>query len=775
MLCDTKQRSLRVVWTIILACGMTPGQAAAQVEPADAAGEAGPSPPAAGIAAPGDTDPESPEPKPVAPEAPPETDPFVLGILAVKPTTPEQWLQDIRALIELNRPQLAKEYLASFSESLPPAAELAKLQARFGSALFMQLSSLESLQPEGGNVAKAVMQAADAQRRDGQRLTDLVNRLGDPQAGVRRLATADLVQAGPLAVPILIQALADPTRAGIQSAVIRTLQAIGSSAVDPLIVTLEARDPNLVVAAMRVLGSLKARKAIPFLMAPAWAEDSDAAVREAAGKALEEIVGSIPTQHESSVFLTQQLDSSLAVAGTIPGTVDEQSQVTLWVWDAEQQIPIERTLPVADASLLNAARIARQLYRVAPAQENHRILDLTMSLEVVKRQEGYDRPVTVPGMPVPAEAAQAGPAILEKVLEMAVARKLYGAAIAATDLLGETGDVSLVQSTDGQPRLLTKALLNPHRRVQFAAARAIMKLDPQSTFAGSSHLPEVLGYLSTSGGRRRVLIGDPRAQVARTLAGYFDELGFDVDTELAGRELVLRAFDSPDYVFVLLGDAIDRPAYRELVQILRNDPRTADLPIGILARDLNQQSAQQLAESDPLTLAFPPPQTREDVAVDSQRILQAAGRRLVSADERAREASFALDALATLAADSEKYGFYDLLRLEPRMRQALTIPTLATQAARVLGLLGTPRAQQTLIEFASAQVPPLTDRQAAADAFRTAVGRRGLLLTRDQLQKQYELYNASENLDRGTQEVLAALLDTIEAPTRLTVPSTKEN
>ena len=94
----------------------------------------------------------------------------MLAVLEVKPTTPEQWLQDIRALMQLSRPLLAKEYLTQFSAALPPAAELARLQARFGSAFFMELSTQEALQPEGAAVADAVMQAADARIRDAQRL-----------------------------------------------------------------------------------------------------------------------------------------------------------------------------------------------------------------------------------------------------------------------------------------------------------------------------------------------------------------------------------------------------------------------------------------------------------------------------------------------------------------------------------------------------------------------------------------------------------------------------
>ena len=101
----------------------------------------------------------------------------------------------------------------------------------------------------------------------------------------------------------------------------------------------------------------------------------------------------------------------------------------------------------------------------------------------------------------------------------------------------------------------------------------------------------------------------------------------------------------------------------------------------------------------------------------------------------------------------------------------MTNPVVAAKAARVLGLLGTPRAQRALVEFASTQLQPLVDRKAAAEALRVAVQQRGLLLTRDQLLHQYDLYNDSEILDPDTQQVLASILDAIEAPTRSTDPS----
>ncbi len=70
---------------------------------------------------------------------------------------------------------------------------------------------------------------------------------------------------------------------------------------------------------------------------------------------------------------------------------------------------------------------------------------------------------------------------------------------------------------------------------------------------------------------------------------------------------------------------------------------------------------------------------------------------------------------------------------------------------------------------------PLAARRAAVDAFTVAVGRRGILLTREQLLRQYELYNASEFMDRDTQQVLAGVLDALEAPSKQSTGAAKND
>ena len=364
------------------------------------------------------------------------------------------------------------------------------------------------------------------------------------------------------------------------------------------------------------------------------------------------------------------------------------------------------------------------------------------------------------------EATKADVELLEQVLQLCFEKQLEGAAVAVVNLLGQSNDVNVLLTNDGQTSVLVKSLKSTMRHVQFAAARAVMNLDPTRPYPGSSHVSEVLGYLATSGGERRVLIGNPRSDQAQRWVGLLNALGFVADKKPIGRALVLQAFSSPDYEYFLISDAIDHPPYRELVQVLRHDYRTAALPIGLVAREENMRSAEWFAKTDTRLLTLGPPQTKDDVARDARRLLVTAGRSYVPPEERIEQAKFALDALARLAEHSETYAFYDLIHLDERLGHALDTPGLTTKAAAVLGFLGTSYAQRALLDVANSQFRPLPERQAAATAFDVAVARRGVMLSRKQIRRQYELYNASESLDRDTQQVLSAILDSIEGPSR---------
>ena len=88
------------------------------------------------------------------------------------------------------------------------------------------------------------------------------------------------------------------------------------------------------------------------------------------------------------------------------------------------------------------------------------------------------------------------------------------------DELGQRGGRRrALYAADAKPRRSRSARTTPNRRVRFAALRAIMALDPQSPYPGSSRVPDALAYFAASGGDRRAIVAMPTAARATDLAG----------------------------------------------------------------------------------------------------------------------------------------------------------------------------------------------------------------------------------------------------------------
>jgi hypothetical protein len=144
----------------------------------------------------------------------------------------------------------------------------------------------------------------------------------------------------------------------------------------------------------------------------------------------------------------------------------------------------------------------------------------------------------------------------------------------------------------------------------------------------------------------------------------------------------------------------------------------------------------------------------------SQRVLARAGRAHVSPAERKTQAIAALDGLIALSQGPQRV--FDVRRQEPALATLLYVPELSTRVAVVLGQLGTAKGQRSLLELADLATQPLATRQAAVKAFTQSVRQHGIMLTREELMQQYDLYNANAGRDVDTNGVLGAILDTIE-------------
>jgi len=746
-----------IVFSLCLSLGWDVPRVLGQ-ETDDAFGEGGDAPAAAAPAAAKPAAAAPSKDKKDSEEPPPPDEPAVQAILESMPKTAPDKLRAAQVLVDLNRPDLAKPLLKQLlTPPLKPAAAYA-LVRRFGSATFFKLASNQDLTPEGQQFADFILAAAEKYRDDPDRLTALAARLADKSQTQREDAMAALEDARGQAVGPLLHVLADPGKAVAHPAVRELLVRLEDDAVGPLMGVLESNDAALKVQVVDVLGQLGAKQAMDALYLPLLSAKSSTALRTAAARALLQIVGSLPTLGDAQTLLRRDLldhldRSRLAAA-------EPQATVEVWEWNVKRKQSEPLKYRASDAELALAARLGRDLYELDPTNLTNRRLYLTALLGAARYANGLDKPLpTTPGGAYAIAAAMGADAI-DDFLGYALSANRPAAATAAAQILGDIGGPNLLERSGPALSPLAKAARGSDPRLRFSAVDAILKLKPTRAFAGSSAVPEALGFFAASSGVRRALVGYPNPEQAQVLVGFLAELGYECDAWTTSRRLFEMATTSPDYDFVLLHTALRHPPTEELVVQLRRDPRTASLPIGLIASSGDLPRARRLAERAGLATVFPRPHELEAVKFDVAALHALQERDVMLPEERQSRAAAALDWLAAL---SEKpQSLFDLRRQLPLVEIALYAPEHGAKAALVVGNLGTADGQHALVELAALATQPLPNRHAAAVAFSRSVDRYGLLLTQDQITTLYDRYNANAGEDPDTHAMLTSVLDTID-------------
>jgi len=697
------------------------------------AGKAGPTkPPAEAIAAPEDSG--------------------VAAILAAKPATPAECVRAAKILAELNRPDLAKQFLAKALDAKLDQQQLADLGEQFGSAVFLNLADREALQPEARQLADAVSAAVTARLEDSKRIETLIKQLQDAVPEKRSEAMAGLQEARRAAIGPLLQVLADPARAGEYANVRVALAGMGRPAREPLMAILERADPKLMVQAILVLGEMKNAKAELALLRPALSEKSDAEVRTTAETALKRLTGGVPSRSEAVRLLIDAarayFDRQQPVEGAIDGKVD------LWRWDEGKRQCVAKSCAADDAARAMAARWARDAFALAPDDREIGLLYVTATLDAVGDDGNLDFPFF--------EGEWSSAKAFNQVLEYAVAHGRVKAATMAAWVLGQKGKAEELLYQGAKAAPLARALRNPDRRVRMAALEAIVRLQPVRPYPGSSYVPQALAFFVATSGARHALAAGPNLEQARQLAGLLATHTYKVDTATTGKELLRLAAASPDFELALIDVSIAQPEIEMLLQQLRHDERTASLRVGLIAREGYFEQAERVARTDPLSKAFHRPHDEQAFRWQIEQLAALRPREFVDFDTRQRQAAEALDLLAELGRTSGK--LYDLRRAQDAALAALVAPKLAAKATAVLASANSAEVQRTLVELASRFSQPLELRQAAAKAFRQNTQKHGILLTAEEIRRQYRRYNESEKQDAPTQHVLALILDCLEAP-----------
>ncbi len=681
--------------------------------------------------------------------------------LLEEPKTPEALFDTVVLMVDFARLDLAKKYLKQLVEQKPDDAAILRMRDKHGPSVFFRLANIEELQPESLELLDRMNKAFRKAATDPKRLDALIDKLAG-SAAQREEATVELRGVTPLAVPRLLLRLGRPEERERSQLYVATLVQLGPLAVPPLLGGLDADDPYLKTAVLDALGWLRDRRAVPYLWYPAFGKDQPPNVRVAAREALALILfGDRKRASEVTPFgaVRALLEAAeVCFRGQRRWETDDQGRVVVWVWDPGQKTVREVRLSPDDAAWREGVRLASQALRLAPDNPRAQALYLAFRLWGDARQAGWGKPLPTGEGSAYELALRCGPETATQTLRLALQDANPACAVAALQVLSHTASRQVLYQTQAEQTPLLVALNYPDLRVQFAAASAVLELDPDRPFHGARRVVDVLARLLGGGDTPRALTVDPNLQRATTVAGIVRELGYEPLVATTGREGFELAASRGDVELIVLHENTVRWELSQTVVNLRADARTAGIPIAIYGPDPNHPRIQRLLHGFPLVTYVVETTSSSDFKQQLQPFLQRLQSPPLTAQERGRLRQAAAFWLAHIAT-GRRTEVFDLGPTEPALRRAVLEPDLARSAVVTLGAIPTPSAQQLLADVAANEALNTDLRVTASLQLGFHIQRYGLLLRASDVEQVRAAWEGASDAELKT--ALAAVLGTL--------------
>lgn len=673
-------------------------------------------------------------------------------LFAKPPETPLELWDAVDYLIRTGQPAQAAPYLRAFLKANPDDATLLQIRDQYGVGSVLNLQDY----PETSSQAEALLgrfnEAARRQARDPERLRRFVQGLTGTHAE-QQYALENLRQAGPYAVPAVVEALSSPEiQDRERGRLVVNLARLGPPAVPAIVAMLDAPDTTLAAAAAEALGRLGDPRAVPFLTFPA-ARQPESVVTEPARQAVARLTGwnwASQTRSPRRVLL----DEAELYLAHAPSPLAGSGEV--WVWQGSNVVPQQAT--PGQIKGYYGLKLARQALELDPTDHQAQTLVAALALEKTVETSGVAAFPGQDSLGAYPLAVSAGPQVLADVLRLALDRNLPDLAAAAALVLGNVADRDALYIPTTPPHPLIAALDSSDRRTRFAAARALVNLEPSRPFPGSSRVVPVLAQFAAGRQQRRAVIVDGSRNRANTVGSVLHELGYETLVATSGPEGFRLATGSADVeaVFIEPTALIEPWTARDLLANLRADSRTNTLPVIVHAALDRQNQLEPIVRDDPHVAFLVTPVDAQASGPAIQRELDRIGPRPLSDEERSSYARQATALLAVLANRPGSPFQGDLPPHEEILRGGLNTPPLAPAAAVALGELPVADAQRSLADTVLEQSRPEDLRVQAAIALTRSLQRFGPLL--DDAQERRLLQERDEAASPALHHVLSTVL-----------------
>ena len=604
---------------------------------------------------------------------------------AREPKTPLEAWEAASYLIRIGHPDQAAPYLKKFLDAKPDDATLLEVRDTYGVGSILSLSDYPETRPYAKAVADRLAEASTRNATDPARMERAV--AGLSKSREEQAAAVDrLREAGPYAIPALVRALSvSGLDASVRTPLAENLGRLDRKAVPALIAALDGPDDKLVGDVARALGRIGDARAIPALTYLAARPSPVSAARPLVFQAIRELTGKpFSSQPRTPArVLSDEARNYHTHAYKFPG-----DPIVLWLWDPSTSVPAPMSVPVRDAEGLLGLRAAKEALEIDPTDVEAKVNQLSLGLD-------HDPAAWKPA------ALEAGPDVMGRVVKRAIADGRSDLATLATSILGQISKREDLTRLD-RPSALIDALHAPDRRVQFAAAEALVKLDPKGRFLGSSRVVPVLARFVAGLPNPRALVIDGNAERASMVSGYLRGLGYNTLVAASGARGFAEAADSADIELIALDPNFINDSWRlaDLLGNLKADARTAGIPVFLVGPlDLQNQLASSL-ESFPNTRFLVTPSETSLLKIQLDRGFASLGVRPMAPDERADYAKRAASLLAQVAGRPRNPFEADLPAAEPALALALNGTTAPAEAAQALGDIPGTDAQRSLADVA---------------------------------------------------------------------------
>jgi hypothetical protein len=664
------------------------------------------------------------QPQPPAPQAKAEDEPpeRKLGLLR-PPQTPEDLWGAAAFSLAVGRADFAADYLDKLLASDMPADLLIKIREEQGATTLSKMLAVRELRDKAATLIRRADQAARDRATDPERIQKFIAYL-TRTAQHRAYGVQQLRSAGADAIPHLVQALTDPQYDLHRPKLIDAMKLLDSATLPPLLAALESESEQLLIDLLPVVSALGDRDVAAALRyyaeSPSLSANTREVARTAVTRILHERYDNLPTAEDVLLALARRYyDHQAKLRPNADGTV------RLWLWVPREGLKAE-TVSASYAEEHAALGLCRQILRLNPNSQAAHVLMVMVALDKAVERVGADQPLPEGPGRAGTVATAAGPDLLGAALRKALDENRPHVAVAAARLLSQTADRSALREIDAAQSPLLAALRWPDRRVQFAAAEAVLSLEPKQPFSRSRDVCEILARALAAQAAPRAVLIDSSAPQAAKLASIVREAGFEPEVATTGRDGFAAAAQASDVEMILIEPNVVDPTLSALLPALRGDSRTAGIPVFLVA-PLNMQSSLAKFEHRFARVKFlVRPANLAGLNSQVKPYLDSLRSKPLTAVERTDHARRAAEWLARVAR-GEVAGI-DPLPAEAALLAVARDETLGPVAMAALSRLGSDRVQTELAEVVLDTSVPAALRLAAARELAHCVRQLGVQL-----------------------------------------------